>query len=137
MDNDFTTDEYERTCYVCGAALPPSTPSLHDVCASCAAEALRVLDAQVAYDREWPHACQGCGGAGLLYDPGVWRYPDGSGQPPSWEVCDSCLAVGRCPRCSAESFADEDLWDLIGGPEEVPTCAACGWSARQGGRPDF
>lgn len=61
-----------------------------------------------------PKPCQACGGTGGEYDPGVWMYPDGSGEPPSFEACPECLGH------QVETAPDSDDW------QDDPLCPNCG-----------
>ncbi len=64
-----------------------------------------------AWLTKWPHYHAACYGAGVHHDPGVWRYPDGSGQPPSDDPC-TCTDSGVCPRCGL-SLYDDSPWPLV------------------------
>lgn len=125
-DYDRERDEYERThCWNCGCTLEVAGDQ--GTCPRCRtlAEAIK------AYEAQYPQYCRPCGGTGMLYDPGVYRYPDGSGEPPSVDICDGCLGVGTCPRCGAEKVFGEYHG------EDSDTCPKCGWKASDGGIPAF
>lgn len=79
--------------------------------------AMELHAAQRAYDAAYPSSCRACNGEGAFYFPGVYMYRDGSGEPPSTDICEDCVGKGRCPRCGAQH--DED-W-------EGDVCATCGW----------
>lgn len=103
------------------------------------------LDAQQRYTAwiaKWPNACKKCGATGWLHDPGVYRYADGSGDPPSTDMCDGCLAsepvpmpvqgwaAVSCPRCGKAGIALNDVEDLQ--PDEAIECSCCGWAGGAG-----
>lgn len=69
------------------------------------------VKARAEYIELWPNACTHCNATGVVYDPGVYRYADGSGEPPSTEPCDHCSGREHksalddndfccCPRCA-------------------------------------
>jgi hypothetical protein len=91
-----------------------------------------------AWEQWWPNYCRKCGAVGGFHNPGVYRYPDGSGEPPSFDECE-CIDEGRCPRCgmdwkipldiSEELAPDVDtIWlDTFLFEKSYP-CPCCGWN---------
>ena len=47
------------------------------------------------------------------HDPGVYRYPDGSGEPPSFDSCANCIDAACCPRCGMDWMTpiEAEDWD--------------------------
>lgn len=66
-----------------------------------------------AFRRAWPHACETCGASGMVHDAGDFY------QPPMDEPCDDCIGKGKCPRCGAIIFGEDD---------EGTDCPICGWT---------
>ena len=88
--------------------------------------------AHVEWCDRWPKACVGCLAHGYIEYPGVYRFSDGSGEPPSTDLCNECtgnsadgeadgvyVAIGHCPRCGNGNLrVDVDT---------IP-CPDCGWN---------
>ena len=108
----------------------------------CVRETTRQEGLITSWKQRWPKYCRSCGGLGGHHDPGVYRYPDGSGEPPSFDECE-CIDEGRCPRCGMDwnillSSIDDPFYTLTSTAEgyhlvefladnEWP-CPCCGWS---------
>ncbi len=112
-------------------SVPAPTPMVHTP--ACLEQQRRYTD----WIAQWPNACKKCGATGLIYDPGVWRRADGSGDPPSTELCATCIggeatpftegtpaALLKCPRCGEHHIYVTDIEDV---PDEV-RCSYCGWA---------
>lgn len=86
---------------------------------------------QLAWVQRWPDFCRKCRARGSIYNPGVYRYADGSGDPPSDELCHECLgksrhldvAWGHCPRCGKYGIYVADL-----GVTDAIECPSRGWA---------
>jgi hypothetical protein len=85
----------------------------------CQAGMARAEEVRADWVAQWPNYCRECGGEGLHHYPGVYRYPDGSGEPPSTDPCEGCVCQGKCSRCGAEGLDPETA--------EGP-CKTCGWN---------
>ncbi len=110
---------------------------------------LQAQKAHQQYIAMWPHACKPCKATGVVTYPGVWRRPDGSGEPDTTDLCSDCLGneaipfsegtaavLLQCPRCGehkvyvqdVETFDVDDLY-----------CIGCGWAGNNTNThmPDF
>lgn len=98
--------------------------------ADCLAQQKRYED----WIARWPNACKKCSATGIIHDPGVYRYPDGSGDPPSDDPCEQCTAkinpeqpddecCAYCPRCATFGL------DIT---TDESACATCGWAWGRG-----
>lgn len=77
----------------------------------CDAAAEKVKAAQAEYDAKWPNHCKNCNARGGFDLPGShW-------DPPDFDVCAECVCSGKCPRCGASTFSDD----------EVSICSGCGF----------
>jgi hypothetical protein len=92
-----------------------------------------------AWENKWPNYCRNCGAAGGFYNPGVYRYPDGSGEPPSFDECPNCVDESRCPRCGMDWKVPLDILEELASDtdtiwldtflfEESYPCPCCGWA---------
>lgn len=80
------------------------------------ADCLAAYTAELMTAREtWPHACRSCSGSGFAY----YDHPQDG-----WEICDVCVAEGRCPRCGQQAVAVTD--------ETEEMCTSCGWAIADG-----
>lgn len=99
------------------------------------------------WNTRWPNACKTCNATGWIHDPGVYRYPDGSGDPPSTDLCTECVGKevpqfvkkvlhlahpnaewGCCPRCACAL----DVTDFINDFSAAVECPHCGWAGGAG-----
>lgn len=95
-----------------------------------AEDSIRVKKDQEAYDVKWPNACKYCGGKGSIEAHQSHPYGMGSATEYWTEGCEACIMQDKCPRCAGPLKVDEE------GNVQEP-CAACGWTDKEPGRPDF
>jgi hypothetical protein len=85
---------------------------------------------------KWPNHCQSCGGWGGHVVHGVRYYPDGSGEPDSYDPCEN-LPDDICHRCRGHLIYKQDgQSDDDGMPtyDVTPVCESCGWQFDDGVR---
>lgn len=68
------------------------------------------------YVAKWPDYCNNCYGAGGFSHAGSYWVP------PDFESCTECIGKGKCPRCGAETFTDD----------ETIICSSCQFSLNDG-----
>lgn len=90
-------------------------------CQAYQADLERRVETRQAWSTRWPKHCRACDGLGR------WDDSDWSVGLHGWGDCESCTALGICPRCGEHQLVPDPENDSYVGP-----CSACGFNYSEG-----